>query len=151
MATETSQTVDDVVTRVNSLLEAITTDSGPQPPQRGPNSASPSSDPRTQSLRALVTSAIELSRLLVSQKAVFSVFFPEILPHQRVVFDKTTMEDMGGEEVDDDDDGDGGGGATGREICCVTFPGIIKRGDETGGQLQFRNVIAKARVLCAHE
>lgn len=54
------------------------------------------------------------------------------------------MEDIGGEELDED-------GLAEREICCVTFPGIIKTGDENGGQLHYRNVIAKARVLCSPE
>ena len=66
------------------------------------------------------------------------------MSHQRVFFDAATMEDIGGEEDDED-------GLSQREISCVTFPGIIKRGDETGSQLQYTNVICKARVLCAAE
>jgi hypothetical protein len=90
-----------------------------------------------------VSAAIELSRLLAVQKAVFRVEMPEVLPHQRTVFDAETMEDVGGEDEDSLVD---------REICCVTFPGIVKRGDETGAHLlQYRNVIHKARVLCRPE
>lgn len=76
------------------------------------------------------------------QKAVFKVSMPEILPYQKIMFDAATMEDIGGEDEEH---------LAGREICCVTFPGIIKRGDENGGQLQFRNFISKARVLCSPE
>lgn len=93
---------------------------------------------------SLITTSIELSRLLGVQKAVFKVFMPDIQPYQRILFDATAMEDIGGEDLDED-------GLAEREIYCVVFPGIIKRGDENGGQLQFRNVIAKARVLCCPE
>jgi activating signal cointegrator complex subunit 1 len=128
MAAETSRITDEVVLRVNNLLDALTD--------------AQSSEARNQGLRALVGSAVELSRMLVVQKAVFRVSMPEILPHQKVFFDASTMEDIGGEDED---------GLTGREICCVTFPGIIKRGDETGGHLQYTNVISRARVLCSPE
>jgi len=101
-----------------------------------------STNPRNQGLRAIIASAVELSRLLVVQKAIFKVAMPEILPHQRTIFDPATMEDMGGEDEEALDE---------REISCVAFPGIIKRGDESGGHLQYRNVIAKARVLCSTE
>jgi hypothetical protein len=117
-----------VVSKVNRLLDAITN--------------TKSTEARDQGLQALVTSAIELSRLLAVQKAVFKVEMPEILPHQRVMFDAEFMEDIGGEDEDSLAD---------REICCVTFPGIIKRGDESGGHLQYRNVISKAKVLCSPE
>lgn len=67
---------------------------------------------------------------------------PAILPHQQVMFEAETMEDLGGEDEEALD---------GREICCVAFPGIIKHGDENGGHMQYRNVIVKARVLCSPE
>ncbi|ERT00113.1 hypothetical protein HMPREF1624_03482 [Sporothrix schenckii ATCC 58251] len=127
---ETTRVIDQVVTRVNDVLDAITD------VQR--------TDARDHALRQLVTSALELARLLVTQKAVFRVIMPSIVPHQQVLFDAATMEDIGGEEDDDD-------GLSQREIACVTFPGIIKRGDETGSHLQYTNVICKARVLCAAE
>ncbi len=124
-----ARVTDDVVARANRILDAILTDA-------------PRSEARDQALRALVAGAVELSRLLVAQRAVFRVAMPEVLPHQRVVFDPATMEDIGGEDEDS---------LAQRDIACVTFPGIIKRGDESGAHLQFRNVIAKARVLCAPE
>ncbi|CAK7227668.1 hypothetical protein SBRCBS47491_006646 [Sporothrix bragantina] len=130
LKTETARVTDEVVTRVNSVLDSVTD------AQR--------SDVRDQALRQLVASALELARLLVAQKAVFRVIMPPIVPHQQVLFDASTMEDIGGEEDDDN-------GLSQREIACVTFPGIIKRGDETGGHLQYTNVICKARVLCASE
>ncbi|CAK7268084.1 hypothetical protein SEPCBS119000_002881 [Sporothrix epigloea] len=127
---EMARVADDVVARVNEVLDSITD------VQR--------SDTRDQALRQLVASALELARLLMAQKAIFRVIMPPVVPHQQVLFDAATMEDIGAEEVDDD-------GLSQREIACVTFPGIIKRGDETGGHLQYTNVICKARVLCAAE
>ncbi|KAK4146484.1 uncharacterized protein C8A04DRAFT_9817 [Dichotomopilus funicola] len=143
---ETAAVIHTVISHVNALLDPLT--------------HTQSNDTRDQGLQALVTSAVELSRLLAVQKAVFSVEMPVILPHQRTVFDAETMEDIGGGGDgygygDDDDDGADAEGAVGdrpvREICCVTFPGIIKRGDESGAHLQYRNVIAKAKVLCVTE
>lgn len=93
-------------------------------------------------MRAQVTGAIDLARLLSVQKAVFTVHMPVIQPHQQTLFDPATMEDVGGEDEDT---------LAQREICCVTFPGVIKHGDESGGRLHYRNVIAKARVLCSPE
>lgn len=120
--------METIIQKVNRILDIITNSSA--------------TGARDQGLRALVTSAVDLSRLLVVQKAVFKVFMPELLPHQRTLFDSATMEDLGGEDDD---------GLEEREICCVAFPGIIKRGDESGGQLQYRNVVAKARVVCSPE
>ncbi|KAJ4307169.1 hypothetical protein N0V88_000548 [Collariella sp. IMI 366227] len=128
LQTSTAAVVDTVVTKVNTILSAITN--------------TKSTEARDQGLQALVNSAIELSRLLAVQKAVFRVEMPEILPHQRTMFDPETMEDIGGEDEETLAD---------REICCVTFPGIIKRGDENGGQLQYKNVISRAKVLCSPE
>ncbi|KAK0635001.1 hypothetical protein B0T17DRAFT_611933 [Bombardia bombarda] len=125
---ETSAVTEAVVSKVNSVLDAITD--------------AKATDARDQGLRALVASSIELSRLLGVQRAIFKVTMPEILPHQRTMFDGSTMEDMGGEDEES---------LAEREICCVTFPGIIKKGDESGGHLQYRNVITKAQVLCSPE
>ncbi|KAK1776987.1 hypothetical protein QBC45DRAFT_200559 [Copromyces sp. CBS 386.78] len=127
---ETTAILDAFVNKANSILDAIT------------DADTKATEARDQGLRQLVNGAIDMSRLLVVQKAIFRVTMPEILPHQRVLFDAATMEDIGGEDEESLSD---------REICCVTFPGIIKQGDETGGQLQWRNVIAKARVLCSPE
>lgn len=128
MQNETSRIAETIVSRVNVMLDSITDGR--------------TSEARDQGLRTLIASCIELSRLLVVQKAVLKVSMPEILPYQKTLFDPATMEDIGGEDEES---------LAGREICCVTFPGIIKRGDENGGQLQYLNVIAKARVLCSPE
>ncbi|EAQ83987.1 hypothetical protein CHGG_10391 [Chaetomium globosum CBS 148.51] len=125
---ETFKIVETVVSKVNELLDPLTN--------------TKSTEARDQGLQALVHSAIELSRLLAVQKAVFRVEMPEILPHQCIMFNGETMEDIGGEDEDSLAD---------REICCVIFPCIIKRGDESGGHLQYRNVISKAKVLCSPE
>lgn len=142
MQVQTAQTAEDVVTRIDRALDSITTDTAARAGGSSNITASTNTDARNQALRQLVISAIELSRLLVVQKAVFEVWMPDILPHQQVIFDHGTMEDIGGEDEEN---------LVQREICCVTFPGIIKRGDENGGQLQFRNVISRARVLCSAE
>ncbi|KAK0674510.1 hypothetical protein QBC41DRAFT_297598 [Cercophora samala] len=125
---ETSLIVDALVAKVNRLLDEIT--------------SSKSNDARDQGLRSLIAGAVDLSRLLAVQKAVFAVHMPPVLPHQQIMFDAETMEDIGGEDEES---------LLEREISCVTFPGIIKRGDESGGHLQYRNVISKARVLCCPE
>ena len=128
LQSETTALADAVVLKVNQVLDSITDVT--------------STDSRDQGLRPLISSSIELSRLLAVQKAVFRISMPEVLPHQRVMFDQVAMEDMGGEDEE---------GLAQREISCVAFPGIVKMGDENGGHLQFRNVISKARVLCRPE
>ncbi|KAM0325358.1 hypothetical protein ACHAQA_007343 [Verticillium albo-atrum] len=128
MHAETDAATERVIERINRVLDAITD--------------TKTTDARDQALRALVVSAIDLARLLAVQKAVFRVHMPEIVPHQKTMFDPATMEDMGGEDEET---------LAQRDILCVAFPGIIKRGDESGGRLQYRNVIAKARVLCSPE
>ena len=129
LSDRTGSFADAVVSRVNRILNAITINSV-------------TGEARDSALRVLVDSAIDLARLLAVQKAVLRAYFPVILPHQRVPFEAETMEDIGGEDEDS---------LSSREISCVAFPGIIKHGDESGGHLQFRNVISKARVLCRPE
>lgn len=67
---------------------------------------------------------------------------PPLAAHQVTAFEGRTMEDIGGGEYGEEEE---------REVWCVAFPGVIKRGDESGGQMQFENVVAKARVLCRPE
>ena len=123
--------MSNIISRANRLLDSITTTTDVS-----------ASDARDQALRVLVNSAVVLSRQLAVQKAVFKVTMPYILPHQQTPFDASQMEDIGGEDEED---------LTAREICCVTYPSIVKFGDEHGGNPQLRNVIAKARVLCSPE
>lgn len=122
---------------IKRILDAITTDGPGSTP-----SASGSSHPSTRdsSLRSLVTDAVDLARLLVAQKALLRVYMPKVSPHQTVLFDPDTMEDMSGQDEDEE-------ALARREIWCVVFPGVIKHGDEKGGRMELRNVIAKARVL----
>lgn len=124
----TSDFTTRVVTRTTRLLDALC---GTSP-----------TEARDSGLRVLVNNSVELARLLVTQKAVLKVYMPSVLPHQRVVFEPDTMEDLGGEDEEALDQ---------REISCVAFPGVIKHGDENGGHLQYKNVIVKARVLCSPE
>lgn len=126
LQTEIAVVVEAIVTQVNSIMSSV--------------SDAQSSETRDQSLRALITSSIELSRLLRVQKAVFSIIMPSIEDHQRTMFDAECMEDIGGEDEDTLHE---------REIRCVTFPGIVKNGDENGERGHLRNVVAKIRVLCA--
>jgi len=126
LQTETAVIIEAVVKQVNSIMDGIGDIQHPES--------------RDQSLRSLINSSIELSRLLRVQKAAFSVTMPSIEGHQRTMFDPNSMEDIGGEDEDTLDD---------REIRCVTFPGIVKAGDENGERNYLRNVVAKIRVLCA--
>ncbi|KAI8634177.1 hypothetical protein F5Y19DRAFT_202751 [Xylariaceae sp. FL1651] len=128
MQQETDAVIQNVMSRINRILNSITD--------------AKATDARDQALRVLVSNSINLARLLVAQKALFQVTMPKILPYQRVVFDSETMDHIGEEDEES---------LTSQEIRCVTFPGIIKTGDENGKHLQYRNVIAKATVLCSAE
>lgn len=139
MQAPTTQFIANLSNRITVLLDAITIGTAAKNSSGGGDDTL---EARDQTLRHLITNSIELSRLFVVQKAAFEVWMPDIMPHQRVLFDHATMEDIGGEDEES---------LFHREICCVTFPGVIKRGDENGAQLQFRNVISKARVLCGPE
>lgn len=125
---DTTGFAESIVTRTNRVLGSITDAAG--------------SEARDTALRVLINNSIELARLMVVQKARLKVYMPEILPHQQVFFEADTMEDIGGEDEDSLD---------GREISCVVFPGVMKFGDENGQQMQFRNVICKARILCSQD
>jgi len=123
---KTSSIVEELVSRINAIMGSI---SDIQPLES-----------RDQSLRTLINSSIELSRLLRVQKAVFKIMMPCIEDHQQTMFDSDCMEDIGGEDEDTLNE---------TEIRCVTFPGIVKSGDENGEKSHLRNVVAKIRVLCA--
>ncbi|GAW15370.1 hypothetical protein ANO14919_047790 [Xylariales sp. No.14919] len=126
MQEETDSVIQNVMARINRILNNITD--------------AKATDARDQALRVLVTNSVSLARLLVAQKALFKVTMPKILPYQRVLFEADTMDHIGEEDEDS---------LASREVRCVTFPGIIKTGDENGKHLQYRNVIAKATVLCS--
>ncbi|OTA04062.1 hypothetical protein A9Z42_0046070 [Trichoderma parareesei] len=128
----------------SSTTTTTTTSSSSSSTSAATSANSQQTTARDSALRVLVKNSIELARLLVVQKARLRVYMPSILPHQQVLFEPDTMEDMGGEEDEDDN-------LASREISCVVFPGVIKHGDENGGHMQYRNVIVKARVLCSPE
>lgn len=117
---------DNIVAQVNIIMSSI--------------SDCQASETRDHSLRTLIVSSIDLSRLLRVQKAMFSVMMPSIEDHQRTIFDAEIMEDIGGEDEETLHE---------REIRCATFPGLVKHGDENGERGHLRNVVAKIRVLCA--
>lgn len=126
LASSTVTIIETIINQINTIMSAI----GDILP----------SETRDQSLRALITNSIDLARLLRIQKAVFSVVMPSLEGHQMTMFDPTSMEDIGGEDEES---------LQQREIRCVTFPGIVKTGDENGEKSYLRNVVAKIRVLCA--
>ncbi|KAI1175766.1 hypothetical protein F4777DRAFT_304320 [Nemania sp. FL0916] len=128
MQQETDAVIQNVIARINRILNSITD--------------AKATDMREQALRVLVANSIALARLLVAQKALFKITMPRILPYQRVLFEADSMDHIGEEDEDS---------LTSREVRCITFPGIIKTGDENGRHLQYRNVIAKATVLCCPE
>ncbi|KAI0137283.1 hypothetical protein BJ170DRAFT_53389 [Xylariales sp. AK1849] len=125
---ETTAITKDVISTVNQILGSITDANA--------------TDARDQALRVLVNNSIDLARRLSVQKAVFKVTMPQVLPHQKTLFVGSEMEDISGEDEDS---------PAARELCCVTFPSIIKSGDEHGSHPQYRNVVAKARVLCSSD
>ena len=126
LQSSTTAVIDGIIFQVNSIMDGI--------------SDSKHTEARNQALRSIISSSIELSRQLRVQKAVFSVMMPSIVDYQKTMFDADSMEDIGGEDEDTLND---------REITCVTFPGIVKAGDENGERSHLRNVVAKIRVLCA--
>jgi len=126
LQSETAAISEGVVNQVNRIMDSI--------------GDLQHSESRNQSLRSIINSSIELARLMRVQKAEFSIMMPSIEGHQRTMFDPDTMEDIGGEDEDT---------LSEREIRCVTFPGVVKSGDENGERSHLRNVVAKIRVLCA--
>ncbi|ESZ96889.1 hypothetical protein SBOR_2754 [Sclerotinia borealis F-4128] len=126
LKSETATVVNTVVAQLNRLLDPICD--------------VPSSEARDQSLKIIINTAIDLARLLRVQKASFSIMMPVIEHHQRTMFDEERMEDIGGEDEDNLNE---------REISCVTFPGIMKAGDENGERNHLVNIVTKMKVLCA--
>lgn len=126
MEKETTKTIEALVHQINHVMESI--------------SDVQSSEARDQPLKAIITNAIDLARLLRVQRAVFNINMPLIEEHQKTMFDAQSMEDIGGEDED---------ALQEKEILCVTFPGILKLGDESGAHTHLRNIVAKAKVLCA--
>ena len=72
-------------------------------------------------LDRIVGNAIELSRILKLQQAVYECVFPAMDDSGCLHFDKDLMEDVYNEEETSD-----------TLVRCVTFPALIKTGDEHG-------------------
>ncbi|KAL5890067.1 hypothetical protein ACKVWC_005285 [Pyricularia oryzae] len=144
-----------IIARINRLLSGITTDQSTTAAAstvqntalRGPSPTPLDPVARETSLRQLITTAIDLACQLSVQRALFRVFLPTATAanaDKQTVFDPARMEDVGG-LLDEDSL------AAGPAVRCAMFPGVVKRGDENGGNLQqYENVISKARVLCCH-
>ncbi|OAA47219.1 hypothetical protein BBO_02674 [Beauveria brongniartii RCEF 3172] len=155
---DTAAFAECVVSRTNHLLDRLTgTSTTTTTATTSSSSHGAVEGARDAALRVLVNNSIELARRLVVQKAVLRVFMPVMRPpHERpVLFEASTMEDVGGGADDEEDEGEDGDGTAGgrrrREVWCVVFPGVVKQGDEHGAQMQYRNVICKAKVLCRQE
>ncbi|KAI7084278.1 hypothetical protein KC356_g6894 [Hortaea werneckii] len=86
------------------------------------------------SLIGIIKRAASLAHLFAFQQAQYQF----LRPNPGTPFDAETMEDIAedGEEL------------SSSVISCVTFPSIIKNGDECGDNTHLRNVIMKSRVLC---
>lgn len=134
MEIQVARIAENVLGNIEEMLDAITTDKFARDA-----AGSPTMEGKSQGIRQLVGDAIALSRLLVVQRVKIEIWMPQILPHRQLLFDPATMEDVTGEDEES---------LVQRGVSCVTFPGLIKRDDENGAQLQFRNVISKATVLC---
>ncbi|KXJ96554.1 hypothetical protein Micbo1qcDRAFT_1462 [Microdochium bolleyi] len=120
--------IDGGVARLNQVFDAITD--------------TETTTTRDQAARAFLGNALELAQALAVQKAQFKVDMHAILPHHQIPYDFATMEDVGGEDDED---------LIGREVLCVIFPALVKTGDVAGEHLHFKNVICKAKVVCAAE
>ncbi|TLS28974.1 hypothetical protein PpBr36_01806 [Pyricularia pennisetigena] len=156
----TANTTNAVITRIYRLLSGIIADqpttttttaaaaaAAQNTALRGPSPAPLDPAAREASLRQLITTAIDLARQLSVQRALFRVFLPTASAANadlQTTFNPSRMEDVGG-LLDED------ALAAGPAVRCAMFPGVVKRGDENGGNLQqYENVISKARVLCYH-
>lgn len=126
----TEEVIREVGAEVIDFLSAITV-----------NEAPVSEMTRTH-LHTLIKEAITLARTLRVQKAQFMLWMPMIRQHELRHFDGEKMEDIGGEDEEF---------LQGREVKCITFPGVIKEGDENGERMELRNCIAKAKVICVDD
>lgn len=92
------------------------------------------SEARLSSLKSIIHRAISLAHLIRVQQAQYQF----VLPHPEERFDATSMEDISDETE----------GEVERTVRCATYPAITKLTDEDGNQLDERNVVVKAKVLC---
>lgn len=86
------------------------------------------------SLIGIIKRAASLAHLFSFQQAQYQF----LRPNPGTPFDAETMEDIA-------EDGDE---LSSSVVSCVTFPSIIKHGDECGDNSHLRNVIMRSRVLC---
>lgn len=88
-------------------------------------------DGQLTNLRKVVEHAITLSRLFSIQRAVYTCVLPDCSTASLLAFDQELMEDV----FDAED-------TSNRPVRCLTFPALLKAGDETGD-----NVCTKARRI----
>ena len=92
------------------------------------------SEPRLTSLKTIIHRAITIAHLIRVQQAQYQF----ILSSPEDQFDPSSMDDIS-EETDAE---------AGRTIRCATFPAIIKLSDEDGDELEEKNIVVRAKVLC---
>ncbi len=99
---------------------------------------------RKKPLETLIEDFISLHYDLRTQRAQFDTFVPRVEGHGNSdFFSPHTMDDVSGEEEGD---------LTGKKISLVSWPGLIKHGDERGERQElYHNVISRARVICLTE
>lgn len=90
---------------------------------------------KVASLQSTIKRAITLAHLFRIQRSQFEVKLPTL----NDPFDPETMENTA---FDSD-------AQAGSALSCAVFPAVLKMGDERGENIQWRNVVLKARVLCA--
>jgi len=87
MEKETTRITEELVRQINHVMDSI--------------SDVQNSEARDQPLKAMIANAIDLSRLLRVQRAVFNIItMPWMEDHQKMMFDTESMEDIGGEDED---------------------------------------------------
>lgn len=86
------------------------------------------------SLQPVIRRVITLAHLFRIQRARFTFDFPTPLS----AFDPSIMENIAFDRDAEE----------GHPIDCVTFPLVLKLGDEHGANVQWQNVLLKANVVC---
>ena len=92
------------------------------------------SETRLPSLKAIIQRVISLAHLIRVQRAQYEF----VLPSPGEAFDPLSMDDIS-DIIDSESE---------QHVRCAAFPALIKVGDEEGDELEPRNVVVKARVLC---
>ena len=126
-----------IATHTKSLLDAIQVDIITTLSELTANTTTSS---QQTALQIILENTMKAARVACKQHARFIFELPKVSAEREVTFDGKVMEDVNGEDEDE---------LKGRKIQCATFPALYKVGDERGDNVHLKNVIFKARVLCA--